>query len=105
MKYLLDIFAAVPVVVLSTDDVARLADVGQRYATQVGRPLVVADGPLPADAQFLPLIPAVIPSLPSLTSDVAPPAPKGSVLVSFDPALITTDQRAYLKSIGVHIPE
>jgi hypothetical protein len=99
MMYLIDAFSSPPMVVLMTDDIEQADNVGAKYATQVGRPILLADGPTPAEAQFLPVIPQVAPSaIPSNPADIAPvPAP----VVSFNPDLLTAVQRATLEAMGI----
>lgn len=67
MLYLLDIHHKPPMVVLATEDEDQVREVGQTYANQVSRPLVVATGPAPDNAHFKPIIPGLEP----------PPAPLG----------------------------
>lgn len=99
MMYLIDAFSTPPMVVLMSDDIDQVAEVGQRYANQVGRPVLAASGPAPVSAQFLPVLPEVAPAtVPSNPADIAPVAP---VLVSFDPAVLTADQRKFLESVGI----
>ena len=104
MIYLLDVFATPPVmVVMMTDDAASASDVGQRYATQVGRPIVLCTGPAPVDAQFQP----VIPSLPAPLAEQPPSNPAHSVPVSkvrtvtYDESTITDQQRGVLAGLGL----
>ncbi len=70
MKYLIDVNHRPAVVVLMHEDTMNqddLAVIGRRYANQVGRPLVVAEGPSPSSPTFSPVIDeelTVVPTLP-----------------------------------------
>jgi hypothetical protein len=78
MLYLLDIHHKPPMVVLTTASEAEIAEVGQRYADQVGRPLVVVSGPAPDKPHFSPTIPTVQPvevANGAWPQNVAPPPP------------------------------
>jgi hypothetical protein len=106
VKYLLDIFIKPPVVVLASDDDDEVLAVGKKYADQVGRPLVVADGPMPADAQFLPTIPVVMPASPDLPSNPANvvPTPEADTLTfTFDRKTITDEQRRFVEALGAKV--
>ncbi len=77
MFYLLDIHHRPPMVVLATEDREEIDRVGQTYANQVSRPLVVASGPHPDSAHFRPDIPAITPAeamVPAHPNHVLPPA-------------------------------
>lgn len=57
MLYIIDAHARPPLVVDMTTDQDAADATAQRYATQVGRPVLIAAGPAPAKAQFNPTIP------------------------------------------------
>jgi hypothetical protein len=78
MFYLIDIHHKPPMVVLSTEDARQLDEVGQRYADQVNRPLVITTGPHPSDAHFRPAVPhyePVVAGVGANPAHVAPPHP------------------------------
>jgi len=65
MNYVIDPFATPALVVLISDDLVRVELVAQTYANQVGHGILIADGPDPADAQFQPVVPALV--IPGIT--------------------------------------
>lgn len=72
MRYVIDIHANPPCVVLVSDSLDQCREVGQRYADQVRRDLVVAVGPRADDPDIRPTI-AQAP--PPLTLELVPVAP------------------------------
>jgi len=58
VNYVIDPFSSL--VVLISDDPERVELVAQTYANQVGHGVLVANGPDPAGAQFLPIVPALV---------------------------------------------
>lgn len=56
MKYIIDVHAKPPCVVLVAEDPELIREVGQRYADQVGRDLVVAVGPRSDEPDIRPTI-------------------------------------------------
>lgn len=69
MLYLLDIHHRPAMVVLVTESEEELRRVGQTYADQVQRPLLVTTGPHAKDAHFTPTVPKVEPVLPAVPMD------------------------------------
>lgn len=61
MNYVIDAFHRPPLVVTIEHDVQKAAELAQRYADQAGRAIVLASGPEPVEAQFLPTVPEVSP--------------------------------------------
>jgi len=57
MYYLLDIHHKPPCVVLVSPDISHVEALGQNYANQVGRSLVVATGDAPDDPAIRPILP------------------------------------------------
>ena len=66
MKYIIDIHSAPPCVVLVSEDIAEVNRVGQAYADQVRRDLVVAEGPRADEPSIRPTIAQAPPLEPSL---------------------------------------
>lgn len=80
MFYLLDIHHKPAMVVLATENREDIDRVGEQYANQVGRPLVVASGPSADQPHFKPAIPTLAPSevlVPGHPQNVLPPHPEG----------------------------
>jgi hypothetical protein len=88
MYYLLDIHHKPPMVVLASDDKDELDRVGQTYANQVSRPLVVATGPHPDGAHFKPHIPTLTPA------DVVIPPPPDIAEMTVKAAQAATDAKS-----------
>lgn len=61
MKYIIDPYAKPPVIVHIVESGDEARDIAQRYATQTGHATLVASGPAPADAPYLPIVPSVSP--------------------------------------------
>jgi hypothetical protein len=61
MRYVIDPYAKPPAIVHIVESADEAREVAQRYATQTGHATLVALGPTPGEAPFLPIVPEVSP--------------------------------------------